>query len=79
MTNKQSHEFWELNDGANLKKPKLKLLKGLSNASGLNLIENLRFIKFIQFSSDLSNFLQLKPILSTGEDFLNFIQRICQP
>ena len=25
------------------------------------------------------NFLQLKPILSTGEDFLNFSRRICQP
>ena len=27
-------------------------------------------INFLQFSPDLSNFLQLKPILSTGEDFL---------
>ena len=36
-------------------------------------------INFIHFSPDLSNFLQFKPILSTGEDFLNFIRIICQP
>ena len=36
-------------------------------------------INFLQFSLDLSNFLQLKPILSAGEDFFNFIRRICQP
>ena len=36
-------------------------------------------INFIHFSPDLSNFLQFKPILSTGEDFLNIIRRICQP
>ena len=36
-------------------------------------------INFLQFSPDLSNFLQLKPFLFAGEDFLNFILRICQP
>ena len=36
-------------------------------------------INFIHFSPDLSNFLQFKPILSAGEDFLNFIRIICQP
>jgi hypothetical protein len=36
-------------------------------------------INFIHFSPDLSNFLQFKPILSAGEDFLNIIRRICQP
>ena len=36
-------------------------------------------INFIHFSPDLSNFLQFKPILSAGEDFLNIIRRICHP
>ena len=36
-------------------------------------------INFLHFSPDLSNFLQFKPILSAGEDFLNIIRRICQP
>ena len=36
-------------------------------------------IDFIQFSPDLSNFIQFKPILSAGEDFLNIIRRLCQP
>ena len=34
---------------------------------------------FLHFPLDFSNFLQLDPILSAGEDFLKFIRRICQP
>ena len=56
------------------------------NVSGINPSKNWPFqpftmvkINFIHFSPDLSNFLQFKPILSTGEDFLNFIRIICQP
>ena len=56
------------------------------NLSGRNPSKNWPFqpftmvkINFIHFSPDLSNFLQFKPILSAGEDFLNIIRRICQP
>ena len=63
MANKQSHEFWDLNDGANLKKLELKLLKGLSNASGSNLIENLSFMLSLDLIVKI-NFIQFSPIFS---------------
>ena len=43
MANKRCNEFWDLNDGANLKKLELKLVKGLSNASALNPLGKLTF------------------------------------
>ena len=36
--------MWGSNDGANLEKLELKLLKGLSNATVLNPLENLTFM-----------------------------------
>ena len=43
MANKRCNEFWDLNDGANLKELELKLVKGLSNASALNPLGKLTF------------------------------------
>ena len=43
LANKRCNKFWDLNDGANLKKLELRLEGGLSDVSGLNTLENLTF------------------------------------
>ena len=63
MANKRCNYFWDLNDGAILKKLELKLEGGLSDVSGLNGLENLTFtpsmvkINFLQFSPIKANFI----------------------
>ena len=65
MANKRCNYFWDLNDGAILKKLELKLEGGLSDVSGLNPLENFDLYTLPQWLKLIfSNFLRIYPIFS---------------